>query len=205
MSPIYTVELYVDKNPVVLEFEILDRRHRINHPSNMTADQHIAWNSMFINEFPLQVHSIDGEPIEDGYAFAYTLKTGYCGTVLTGIRLNNVSYKSDVYNEYWFPGTEKPEELDDGCVEIHLVSKEIIYANPSAKPPFMDLSGKFIEEYEVVYTQPLNSHFDASIQIINEEFCRILSRSGENEVFGNLNIHYCVRYNQIPITSNAYL
>jgi len=233
MSPIYTIELSVDKTPVFLEFEILDRDNKIENPSNMTVGQQIAWRSMFANQYPVLVHRINGEPIDGGYAFAYTLKTGYCGTVLTGIRLNDVSYKSDVYNEYWFPGTEKPEELDDGCVEIHLLGKEeVLYANPSAKPPFMDLSGKFIEEYELTYedksstvnppngsardvpwrnltatrpdffavvgARPLNSHSEASIQIINEEFCRIYGET-------NLKINYCIRYHYVHEISSTPL
>jgi hypothetical protein len=187
MSPIYTVELSVDTTPVVLEFEILDRNKQIENPPNMNEDQQIKFRSMFANEYLVLVHSINGESISDGYAFARTLKTRYCGTVLTGIRLNGVSYKTDVNNEYWFPGTEKPEfdlrdslhyvpeistavsavnprnltaarpdffaELEDGCVEICLLDSEFLYANPSTKPSFMDLTGTFVENFELVGTK----------------------------------------------------
>lgn len=195
MSPVYTVELSVDKNPVVLEFEILDRDKQIENPPNVTAGQQIKLRSMFANEYLVLVHSINGEPISDGYAFARTLKTRYCGTLLTGIRLNGVSYKTDVNNEYWFPGTEKPEELEDGCVEICLLDAEFLYANPSTKPTFMDLTGTFVENFELVGTKIRKSD-------------KIIPAKGAIKVYDGVildvekniaqSIRYLTRYNVMP-------
>ena len=138
-SRIYTCEFYNHDNKVKrlyeIAFEILPFVQGKYRP----------------NEHPILVHTINGTPIANGCAVAFTLEWDYMGTVLFSILLNRISYVANV--EYWFPSGNRPTGLVDGSIRVHTTDTndmEIVFLTPLDTLPFMDATGTFVYQYTMV-------------------------------------------------------
>lgn len=150
--PLYIVELFHENILYSFVFEILPRKNGIT-PPNMTTKQQIKWNSMFKNEHPIRICSINGSPIVDGYAVAYVLECEYGGTTLSSIHLNGKNYEPEHCVEYWFPGTKRPDELIDGSMRVYMnktSSMDIVFLTPLNTIPYMCSDGTFAYQYMIV-------------------------------------------------------
>jgi hypothetical protein len=142
-SRIYTCEFYNHDNKVKrlyeIAFEILPREQG----KSLEKDKH-----------PILVHTINGTPIANGYAVAFTLKWDYMGTVLFSILLNRISYVAGSGDaQYWFPSGNRPARLVDGSIRVHTTDTndmEIVFLTPLDTLPFMDATGTFVYQYTMI-------------------------------------------------------
>jgi len=144
-SPLYVVEVFSKETPYAIVFEVLP---------HYTQPQ-IKWGSMFKNERPIRVISINGMPIENGYAIAYVLELDYGGTILTSILYSGNHYEPEDCVDYWFrvASGERPEELVDGSIRVYMNKTSdlgTVFLNPLDTMPFMDAGGIFSYEYTMV-------------------------------------------------------
>ena len=157
---LYIVEVFHDNIANSVVFEKFTHRNDGNEVKdryagdpNMKFGKQITWKSMYKNERPIRVISINGLPVENGYAVAYVLEWDYGGTTLTSIHLDGTEYvpESGVY--YWFPGFDKPEELVDGSMRVYMNKSSdlsIVFLTPLHSIPFMDEKGTFTYEYKMI-------------------------------------------------------
>ena len=212
-NPLYTIELFLHKAPQTFVFELLPHKNEIK-PPNMNSFQQIHWGSMFKNERPIRVCSINGSPIENGYAIAYVYESKYRGTMLSCIYLNNEKYEPEDCVEYWFPGFDHPKELSDGSLHVHIntpnnLDTGFVFLNPLDTFPFMDSDGVFAYQYMMVAKDPTLQNGGPSKITVDYSPCKIpvtMYQTGNkfnamvrNDTMTIYPVVYAVTLREIPI------